>query len=108
MISEIAGAGSANVIAGANGPRNGLALADRNLALSQQSREEKAGPDAGPGAMLRQQLALLSLQQQAAESCEANASAGMGWARRTNANTPTRNRTARVGIRPVYCGMACR
>jgi hypothetical protein len=43
---------------------------------SQHSREENAGPDECP--WRRQQLALLPLQQQESESCEANASAGIG------------------------------
>jgi hypothetical protein len=76
MSSEAAGAGSANVVTGATAPTTGRLWRTEIWHCPQHSREENTGPD--EWCDLRQQLALLlSLQQQEAEFCEANASAGI-------------------------------
>ena len=62
-----------------------------------QSREENAGPDECP-CDLRQQLALLSLQQQDVESGEANARNEIGWAQRNATSAIANQRAARDGI----------
>jgi hypothetical protein len=87
---EIAGASSARAIVGAGVAGTGRLRRTETWHCPQHSREESAGPD-GRWWDLRQQLALLlSLQQQEAEPCEANASAEMGWARRKAASALAR------------------
>ena len=70
--------GSVHVVAGVTVPATGWLWRIEIWHWSQHSREENAGPD--EWCDLRQQLALLVLQQQGASpaSEEANASAGMG------------------------------
>jgi bifunctional non-homologous end joining protein LigD len=100
MSSEAAAAGSANVVAGVTVPATGWLCRTEIWHCRQHSREENAGP-AECRRDLRQQLALvLFLQQQEAESSEANASAGISCARRKTASALARNRPTRVGIRP--------
>ena len=60
-----------------------------------QSRDENSGPV--EWCDRRQQLPLMSLQQQACESDDA-ASNGMGWPRKNNASAAAKSRTTRVGI----------
>lgn len=78
---EIAGAGSANVVAGATVAATGWLWRTEIWHCPQHSREDNAGPDECPcgiPCIRRQQVALLPLQQQEAESDEANARGGIG------------------------------
>jgi hypothetical protein len=99
----IAGASWAHIIERTRVSATGWVLRTETWHCPQQSREESAGPEFSPRDMcpwdLRQQLALLFLQQHDASlESAAKARNGMGWANRNAASALANQRAMREDI----------
>jgi hypothetical protein len=113
MAGEIAGANCPHAVVGAAAQATGWVSRTETWHSPQHSRDENAGPDVSVAAvvlpdvslsdwcpcLLRQQLALLPLQQHdpLLESC-ANARNGMGWANKNATSAIASQWAVREGI----------
>ena len=99
------GASSTQAAVGSMLSATGWVLRTETWHCPQHSREESAGPEVSPCAAcpcdLRQQLALLPLQQHDASlESAANARNGIGWANRNTTSANANQRAIREGITP--------
>jgi hypothetical protein len=100
---EMVGVSSARGLPSATVSATGWLWRTETWHWPQHSREESAGPEVSPCAAcpcdLRQQLALVPLQQHGAPlESAANARIGMGWAKRNTTSAIANQRAVRKGI----------